>query len=97
MAKLPWADFCSDFGKDKNVLNGLAIFVHPDHADYPPTWMTRHYGVLAVGWPGMTPQTFPAAKSFSCRYRLWIHRNALGSAEIQKVYDAYRADKAGGK
>jgi hypothetical protein len=92
MTRLPWADFCSDFGKDTNVLSGMAIFVDPNHADYPPTWMTRHYGVLAVGWPGVTPQTFPAGKSFSCRYRLWIHRNVLGSGEIQKVYDAYRAD-----
>ena len=74
-------------------MNGTAIFVHPDHVDYPPAWMTRHYGVLAVGWPGVTPRTFPADKSFSCRYRLWIHRNAPSSEEMQKVYDAYRAER----
>ena len=51
-----------------------------------------HYGMLAVGWPGVEPKTFPAGKSFSCRYRLWIHRNALSSAEIQKAYDAYCAE-----
>ena len=92
MTKLPWADFCGDLGKNKNAMSGAAIFVHPDHVDYPPAWMTRHYGVLAVGWPGVTPRTFPADKLFSCRYRLWIHRNAPSSEEMQKVYDAYRAE-----
>lgn len=91
MAKLPWADFSGAFGKDTNVLSGAAIFVHPQHADFPPTWMTRHYGVLAVGWPGLTPRVFPPGKTFSCRYRLWIHANAPRSDELQKHYDAYRA------
>jgi len=92
MTKLPWADFCGDLNKGQGTLSGAAIFVHPQHPDSPPTWMTRRYGMLAVGWPGVAPRTFPAGKMFSCRYRLWIHRNALTSAEIQKVYDAYCAE-----
>jgi len=92
MMKLPWADFCGDLNKAQGGLSGAAIFVHPQHPDFPPTWMTRHYGMLAVGWPGVEPKTFPAGKSFSCSYRLWIHRNALSSAEIQKAYDAYCAE-----
>jgi len=91
VTKLPWADLASDLSKSTGGLSGAAIFVHPDHPDFPPTWMTRHYGVLAVGWPGVTPQTFPAGKPFSCRYRIWIHRGAPEAAEIQKAYQAYRA------
>ncbi|PYI80443.1 MAG: hypothetical protein DME26_21625 [Verrucomicrobia bacterium] len=41
--------------------------------------------------PGVTPQTFPVGKTFSCRYRLWIHRGAPAAAEIQRAYDGYRA------
>jgi hypothetical protein len=89
MAKLPWADLSGNLNKGTDALSGAALFVHPHHPDYPPTWMTRHYGMLAVGWPGVTPQTFSSGKSFSCRYRLWVHRNALDRAEIQKAYDAY--------
>jgi hypothetical protein len=89
--KLPWADLSGDLNKATNGPSGAAVFVHPEHPDYPPTWMTRNYGVLAVGWPGVASQTFPAGKPFSCRYRLWIHRGVLEAAEIQKAYEAYCA------
>jgi hypothetical protein len=91
VTKLPWADLSGDLGNKTGGLSGAAVFVHPRHVNYPPTWMTRHYGVLAVGWPGVEAQTFPAGKPFSCRYRLWIHRGAPEAAEIQKAYEAYRA------
>ena len=91
VTRLAWADLSGDFVQNANNLSGAAVFVHPEHPDYPPTWMTRHYGMLAVGWPGVTPQTFPVGKSFSCRYRLWIHRGAPEAAVIQKAYEAYCA------
>jgi hypothetical protein len=91
VTKLPWADFSGDLNPKTGQLSGAAVFVHPEHPDYPPTWMTRHYGLLAAGWPGVTPQTFPAGKPFTCRYRLWIHRGAPEATEIQKAYDANRA------
>jgi hypothetical protein len=90
MTKLPWADFSGDFTKDREDLSGAAIFVHPQHPNYPPTWMTRHYGLLAVGWPGVTPRTLPPAQPVTCRYRLWIHRGSPKVNEIQNAYDAYR-------
>ena len=88
--KLPWADFVGDF-RGADGVSGAAIFVHPKHRDYPPTWMTRHYGLVSVGWPGVEPQTFPAGKPITCRYRVWIHRGAPTAAVIQKEYDAYRS------
>ena len=90
VTKLPWADLSGDLNRNAAGLNGAAVFVHPEHPDFPLTWMTRHYGLLAVGWPGVTPQTFPAGKPSACRYRLWIHRGAPEAAEIQKAYEAYR-------
>ena len=91
VTKLPWADLSGDLNRNTAGLSGAAVFVHPEHPDFPLTWMTRHYGLLAVGWPGVTPQTFPAGKPSACRYRLWIHRGAPEAAEIQKAYEAYGA------
>lgn len=90
MTKLPWADFVGDFNKGGR-LSGAAVFVHPSHPDYPPTWMTREYGVLAVGWPGVTPQTIVPGKSVICQYRIWIHRGTPEAAVIQQAYEDYRA------
>jgi hypothetical protein len=89
MTRLPWVDLVGDF-RGAAGASGAAIFVHPQHRDYPPTWMTRHYGLVSVGWPGVEPQTFPAGEPITCRYRIWIHRGAPTAAEIQKEYDAYR-------
>jgi hypothetical protein len=93
MTRLPWADFTGDFERAGGT-SGASIFVHPEHRDYPPTWMARHYGLVSVGWPGVDAQTFPAGQSIVCRYRLWIHRGAPGAAEIQKAYDEYRGKVA---
>jgi hypothetical protein len=90
VTRLPWADFVGDFSGG-GKLSGAAIFVHPRHRDYPPTWMTRHYGLVSVGWPGVEPQTFPAGEPITCRYRVWIHRGSPSAAEIEKAYEEYRA------
>jgi hypothetical protein len=100
ITKLPWADLSGKFdaGKSKAAAgvsgpgySGVALFVHPDHPDFPPEWMTRDYGVLCVGWPGVEAQTLAPGKTVTCRYRIWIHRDAPEAARIQAVYDAYAA------
>jgi hypothetical protein len=48
--------------------------------------MTREYGLLAVGWPGVTPKTLPAGNAVTCRYRIWIHRGNPDASTIQKQY-----------
>jgi hypothetical protein len=87
MTRLPWADFTGDFAGAKEM-SGAAIFVHPQHPDFPPTWMTRHYGLVSVGWPGVEPKTFPAGQTITCQYRLWIHRGQKSAAQIQAAYDS---------
>jgi hypothetical protein len=90
VTRLPWVDLAGDF-RGAAGSSGAAIFVHPAHRDFPPTWMARHYGLVSVGWPGVEPQTFPAGQEITCRYRLWIHRKERSAADIQKQYEAYAA------
>ncbi|MHC4403408.1 MAG: DUF6807 family protein [Planctomycetota bacterium] len=87
---LAWADFTSKFG-DCPTRSGAAVFISPSHPDYPPTWLTRHYGPLCVGWPGIKPQTFEPGKPVRLDYRVWIHKTPVDTAEVQKAYDAYKA------
>ena len=97
MTKLPWADLSGDFdGTGGRGLSGAAVFVHPGHVGAPLEWMTRAYGALAVGWPGVEPVTLPAGTTATCRYRVFVHRGVPDSAEeISKSYDAYLASPQG--
>jgi len=88
IAKLPWADLSAEFSGGPTP-SGAALFVDPRNPDYPPEWMTRDYGVLAVGWPGVKPRTLQPGESLTCRYRLWIHRGTPDAAAVQMAYDAY--------
>ena len=90
MTRLAWADLSAQFAGAPKP-SGAAIFINPEHPDYPPTWLTRHYGALCVGWPGVTPATFQPGQRIQCGYRLWLHRGAPAQGELQRAYDAYRA------
>ena len=85
---LAWADFTSRLG-DAAALSGAAIFVHPQHPDYPPTWLTRHYGAMCVGWPGVKARTFEPGKPVRLDYRIWIHKSAVELDGLKGAYGAY--------
>lgn len=87
---LAWADLTARFAGAPEQ-SGAAIFVDPGHPDFPPTWLTRHYGILCVGWPGVKPRTFPPGKPIRLTYRVWIHKHALEPEQIQEAFDAYAA------
>ena len=95
MTTLPWSDLSGDLSP--NRISGAAVFVHPKHPDFPPEWMTRDYGVLAVGWPGVKAQTVEPGQTVTCRYRIWLHRGNPEAAEIQKAYDAFCATLQAGR
>jgi hypothetical protein len=90
MTKLPWADLSARF-RGASQPSGATVFVAPDHPDFPPEWMTRDYGVLAVGWPGIKSKTIEPGETVTCRYRVWIHKGSPDAAEIAKVYDDFTA------
>jgi len=90
MTRLAWADLSATFpGHGGKAMIGAALFVDPRHPDYPPEWMTREYGLLAIGWPGVAPRTLAVDETVTCRYRLWIHRGAPDAERIQREYDQY--------
>ncbi len=89
-APLAWADFTSRFS-DAASRSGAAVFVDPGHPDFPPTWLTRYYGPLCVGWPGVKPKTFPPGKPIRLNYRRWIHKSKVGLEELANAYEAYAA------
>lgn len=89
---LAWVDLTARF-PDAPAPSGAAIFVDPKHPDFPPTWLTRHYGILCCGYPGVKGKTFPPGTPIRLDYRVWIHKAAAELAELQKAADAYRAAK----
>jgi len=88
--RLEWVDFTSRFDQMKQP-SGAAIFVRPDHPDYPPTWLTRHYGPQCVGWPGVEPRSFAPGKPIHVAYRLWIHKSAGRLDQLARAYESWTA------
>lgn len=87
---LPWADLSGVF-TGATAPSGAAILISPRHPDFPPTWLTRHYGVLCVGWPGVTGKTFPKAVPIHCQYRVWVHRGQPDVASLSALFEDYEA------
>lgn len=90
MKPLPWTDLTALFPGQAQP-SGAAILVGPDHPDFPPMWLTRHYGVLCLGWPGIEKQTFPPDKAIRCRYRVLVHKGPLDQAALERAQAEYAA------
>jgi len=91
---LPWAGYTSAFSgiqlpDGKRHLSGAVIFIPKTHPDFPPTWLTRYYGPLCVGWPGVHGRTFQPGETIEVRYRVWIHDGAVTVPQIEKAYGEY--------
>lgn len=94
ITRLPWADISrlwSAKSAARAGVSGAALFIAPDHPDFPPTWLTRHYGVLCIGWPGVDGRVFPAGEPIRCRYRVWIHRGPGTPERLKEAYEQYRS------
>lgn len=88
VTRLEWADLTARF-QGAPGRSGAAIFIDPKHPDYPPTWLTRHYGVLCVGWPGVKPDDLEPGKSVRCSYRVWVHRGNRDARALGAAYKEY--------
>jgi hypothetical protein len=90
MTPLPWADFSRHFQGAPNR-TGATIMIARTHPDYPPTWLTRRYGAMCVGWPGVEKRTFPPGRPVVLDYRVWVHDGQLPPEALAKAYEAYTA------
>ncbi|RPJ24821.1 MAG: hypothetical protein EHM35_16045 [Planctomycetaceae bacterium] len=88
MTRLPWADLTAQFPGTAQP-SGAAIFVAKSHPDFPPMWLTRHYGVLCLGWPGVDARTFEPDKPIRLRYRVWVHRGAADADRLKKAFELF--------
>jgi len=84
--RLKWAALTTSIPEGPKR-SGIAIMVHPDHPDYPPSWLTRSYGALCVGWPGVEEQTLEPEQSVTLRYRFRVYR---GEPSVDAMQSAYR-------
>ncbi len=91
-APLAWVDLTARFAKAPGP-SGAAIFVDPKQPGFPPHWLTRHYGILCCGWPGVHGATLPPGKPVRLDYRIWIHKSAVKLADLQEAFDAYGAGR----
>ncbi len=92
---LLWADFSAKFpGADQR--SGAAVFIHPNHPDYPPSWLTRCYGPLCVGWPGVESKTLPPDDPVRLPYRIWIHKTEVDHDRLGQEYESYTATAEAG-
>jgi hypothetical protein len=92
MTNLPWTDL-TRLLPGEQAPSGAAIFVHLSHPEFPPQWLTRHYGVLCLGWPGIKAATFPPGQPVQCAYRVWIHRDVASAGQLQRAFEAYNASE----
>jgi len=88
--QLAWADLSAKFSGATSA-SGAAIFVPPAHPNFPPTWLTRHYGILCVGWPGVKPKEFEPNTPVRLDYRVWIHKSLVTPEALATTYEGYKA------
>lgn len=70
---------------------GVAIFVSPDHPDFPPSWCIRnsYAGFCNVSWPGLKPFVLQPGQPVTLRYGLYIHRGTAATGQISEAYERY--------
>jgi hypothetical protein len=70
---------------------GIAIFVSPDHRDFPTKWMIRnsYAGLINVSWPGLTSVVLKPGEPVILRYRIYVHRGDAAAGEVKEAYAAY--------
>ena len=92
---LRWADYTSRFGAldeatgEPTALSGAAIFLSPNFPDFPPTWLTRYYGPLCVGFPGVVAKRFEAGKPIVMKARIWEHKGLVSAEVLKKAFEEW--------
>ncbi len=90
----PW---CVCRGERDGVVEGLAIFQHPDNPWYPAKWFTRDYGFFSptpMYWPpNDSHMELPMGKTLTLRYRVVVFTGDVSAAELENWFSPYAASK----
>jgi hypothetical protein len=70
---------------------GMAVFVSPDHAGFPTTWLIRnsYAGFLNASWPGLKPFVLQSGQPIKLRYRMYVHRGDTTAGHVNQAYKRY--------
>jgi len=90
--RLAWADFSATF-RGAEGPSGAALFVPPQHPNFPLTWLLRYTGTVCAGWPGPEGRTFAQGERIYLKYRLWIHKGLGELNRLKEAYEAYVASR----
>ncbi len=76
---------------------GLAVFVSPDHPDFPTPWLIRnsYAGVINPSWPGLEGHGLRPGQPVTLRYRIYIHRGDAESGRVPQAYALYVSQQTG--
>ncbi len=83
-----WADYSATF-QGADAVSGVAMFPHPDHPDYAPSWQLRPYGILSISWPGSSPFVIEPGQTIDLSYRMWIHRGDAEAGDVPEAWSRY--------
>ena len=81
---LRWADLSTEE-------MGVAIFVSPDHPDFPTSWILRnsYAGFLNVSWPGLEPVVLQPNQPISLSYRMYVHRGDETAGRVAQAFKRF--------
>ncbi len=92
MTPLKWVDYSAKY-PNREKMSGATVMIHRKHPDFPPMWLTRHYGPQCVGWPGVEARTLSPGKSVQLDYRIRIHRDLPELKQLKAAYADYIGPK----
>jgi hypothetical protein len=83
----PWCDY---WGSRNGIVEGLAIFAHPNNKWFPPRWFTRDYGFFSptpMYWLDETGVNIAAGERLPLRHRVVVHRGNTQEAKISNLFN----------
>ena len=86
----PWCDYS---GTRDGVTEGIAIMQHPSNRWFPSKWFTRDYGFFSptpMFWLKDDRLDLPKGDKLTLRYRVIVHTGNAQTANIGKLFKAYK-------
>lgn len=84
----PWMQFFGSYTESNT--SGLTIMCHPDQPGFPHPWILRQKDSMQnPAYPGKDPVSLSTTQPLELRYRLVIHRNELGKAVVDSLFNQY--------